>query len=158
MNPLEIKKYPDDVLRRECSLVDRITEKERILFERMVLTMRYFSGIGLAAPQIGISRKLIVVDIDEGVIKLANPVVLKTKGLSWMDEKCLSVPDIVVNVERSEEIIVSGLNEKGHAVELRAKGLLARVLQHEIDHLNGTLIIDYLTFQGKVRRGKGGAR
>ncbi len=158
MNPLEIKRYPDDVLRRECSLVDRITEKERMLFEKMVSTMRYFSGIGLAAPQIGISRKLIVVDVDEGLIKLANPVVFKTKGLGRMDEKCLSVPDVVVNVERPEEIIVSGLNEKGRAVEFLAKGLLARVLQHEIDHLNGTLIIDYLTLQGKVRRGKGGAR
>jgi len=151
MELLEIKKYPDSVLRKKCAQIEEITGKEVKLFEEMLFTMRFFAGIGLAAPQIGVARNLIVADIGEGAVRLANPVIMKTKGLGgkW-EEGCLSIPGIGVTLARPAEIIVSGLNEEGRAVELEARGLLARVLQHEIDHLQGKLIIDYLGLLEKV--------
>jgi peptide deformylase len=143
MEPLEISKYPDNILRKKCVSVERITDSEEKLFEEMLFTMRHFAGIGLAAPQIGIARNLIVADTGEGTIRLANPVILKTKGSDKMEEGCLSIPGVGVVIDRPDEIIVSGLNEKGKVIKLEARGLLARVLQHEIDHLKGKLIIDY---------------
>ncbi|MDD4980103.1 MAG: peptide deformylase [Candidatus Omnitrophica bacterium] len=151
MEPLEIKKYPDSVLRKNALEIKDITDTEARLFEEMHFTMRHFAGIGLAAPQIGISKNLIVADIGEGAIKLANPVVLKTKGLDKMEEGCLSIPGVGVVIDRPDEIIVSGLNEKGKVIKLEAQGLLARVLQHEIDHLSGKLIIDYLSLVEKFK-------
>lgn len=150
MEPLEIKKYPDSVLRKKALEIKEITGKEVRLFEEMFFTMRHFAGIGLAAPQIGISKNLIVVDIGEGPIKLANPVVLSAQGPDKMEEGCLSMPGVVVAIDRPDKIVVSGLNEKGRIVELEAQGLLARVLQHEIDHLKGKLIIDYMGLLEKL--------
>ncbi|MFA4991033.1 MAG: peptide deformylase [Candidatus Omnitrophota bacterium] len=141
----EIKKYPDSVLRKKALEVKKITDKEITLFEEMLFTMRHSAGIGLAAPQIGISRRLIVADIGEGPVRLADPVILKAKGRDKMEEGCLSVPGISVVIGRPDEIVIRGLNEKGKIVELEARGLLARVLQHEIDHLSGKLIMDYLS-------------
>ncbi|MDD5109328.1 MAG: peptide deformylase [Candidatus Omnitrophica bacterium] len=151
MEPLEIKKYPDSVLRKKTLEIKEITDKEVRIFEEMLFTMRHFAGIGLAAPQIGITKSLIVVDIGEGAIRLANPVIMETKGSGgkW-EEGCLSIPGIVVSIARPEEIIVSGLNELGKVVEVEARGLLARVLQHEIGHLQGKLIIDYLGLLEKL--------
>ena len=151
MEPLEIKKYPNSILRKKAFEVKEITAQEVRLFEKMLFTMRHFAGIGLAAPQIGISRNLIVADIGKGAIMLANPKIVKAKGAGKMEEGCLSIPGIGVVIDRAEEIIVTGLNEKGKIIELKAQGLLARVLQHEIDHLGGKLIIDYLNLLEKFR-------
>ena len=151
MQLLEIKKYPDRILRKRCKPIERVTEKEVDLFDKMLFTMRHFCGVGLAAPQIGISQELIIADIGEGAIKLANPKILKVKGTDKMEEGCLSIPDIVVEIKRPYEVIVEGLNEKGELIELKAKELLARVLQHEIDHLNGRLIIDHMNLLEKFR-------
>ncbi|MBN1353177.1 MAG: peptide deformylase [Candidatus Omnitrophica bacterium] len=143
MPPLEIKKYPDNVLLKKCEAVKGITERERKIFDEMLFTMRHFCGIGLAAPQIGISRKMIVAEAEERIIKLANPEVIDIRGSCNMTEGCLSIPGVTVGIERPDRVVVSGLNEKGEAVEVKANGILARVLQHEIDHLRGKLIIDY---------------
>ena len=151
MEPLEIKKYPDNILRKKAFEVKEITWQEVRLFEEMLFTMRHFAGIGLAAPQIGISRNLIVADIGKGAIMLANAKIVKAKGAGKMEEGCLSIPGIGVVIDRAEEIIVIGLNEKSKIIELKAQGLLARVLQHEIDHLGGKLIIDYLNLLEKFR-------
>ena len=151
MEPLKIIKYPDDIVRKRCALVDKITESEIKLFKDMLFTMRYFKGIGLAAPQIGVNKSLIVADIGYGVIQLANPKILKMEGFVKWEEGCLSVPGAIVAIRRPDEIVVSGINEKNKAIELRARGLLARVLQHEVDHLNGKLIIDYLGLLGKIK-------
>jgi len=150
MEPLKISEYPNSILRKKCASIERITDSEVKLFEEMLFTMRHFTGIGLAAPQIGIAKSLIVADIGEGAIRLANPVILKTKGSDKMQEGCLSIPGVGVIIDRPYEIIVSGLNEKGKLVELEARGLLARVLQHEIDHLKGKLIIDYVGLLEKM--------
>jgi len=151
MEPLEIKKYPDNSLRKKCASLERVTDSDAKLLEEMVFTMRHFAGIGLAAPQIGIARNLIVADIGEGAIKLANPKILKTAGLDKLEEGCLSIPGVAVDIERPDEIIISGLDEKGKNIEIKAEGLLARVLQHEIDHLKGKLIIDYLNLLEKFK-------
>ena len=151
MAPLNIKKYPDKVLRKNCSNVEEITDKEKELFEKMLFTMRYFCGIGLAAPQIGISKKLIVAEVENITIKLANPEIVDVRGSDNMTEGCLSVPDITVDIKRPTDIIVKGLNEKGQTVEIKTKGLLARVIQHEVDHLKGKLIVDYMNILKRLK-------
>ncbi len=151
MEPLEIRKYPDGILRKKCIQIEKITDREIRLFEEMLFTMRHFAGIGLAAPQVGIAKNLIVADIGEGAIKLTNPKILKTGGSDKLEEGCLSIPGVAVNIERPYEIIVSGLNENNQLVEIKAKGLLARVFQHEIDHLRGRIIIDYLNLLEKFK-------
>jgi peptide deformylase len=143
MEPLIIKRYPDKLLRKQCKPIEEITEKEIELFQDMLFTMKHFAGIGLAAPQIGIAKKMIVAEVDNRIIKLANPQIVGMRGNDSMAEGCLSVPDVMIDIERPDEVIVQGLDEKGKTVEIRVEGLLARVVQHEIDHLEGKLIIDY---------------
>ncbi len=150
-NILEIIKYPDKLLRQEARAIEKIAEREKRLFEDMLNAMRNSSGIGLAAPQVGIKQRLIVADIAGQTLKLANPEVIKAEGKDKMEEGCLSVPGALVNIERPCKVTVKGLDENGQAIEVEAKGLLARVLLHEIDHLNGKLIIDYMNFLKKVR-------
>lgn len=151
MDILEIQKYPAKILRAQSRPVDKVTQVEKKLFQRMLTTMRFFNGIGLAAPQVGILQRIIVADIGEGPLLLANPVIVQTRGTDVLKEGCLSLPDLGVKVVRSFAVRATGLNETGQFIEINAKGLLARVLQHEIDHLNGTLILDYLPFQERVK-------
>lgn len=146
MQVLEIKKYPDKVLRKKCEKIEEVSSYEKDLFSKMLFTMRHFQGIGLAAPQVGILKRLIVVDLGEKEFKLANPEILEVKGEDKLVEGCLSIPGAQVEVKRAYEVVVEGLNEENKLVQIKAKGLLARVLQHEIDHLDGKLIIDYLPF------------
>ncbi len=151
MKILDVKKYPEKILREKCQAVEKITEREIELFENMLFTMRHLSGIGLAGPQVDINQRLIVADIGEGPIKLADPQVIEIKGKDKMEEGCLSVPGALVKIERPQELTIAGLNEEGKYVEIKAKGLLARVLLHEIDHLNGKLILDYMNFLQKIK-------
>lgn len=140
---LEIKKYPDPVLRKKSKPVKVVELAEQKLFNDMVATMHKMRGVGLAAPQIGIVRRLIVVDIGAGIIKLANPEIVECSGREPMEEGCLSVPGTTVEITRASKIVVKGLNVKSKPVSLNAEGLLARVIQHEIDHLDGKLILDH---------------
>lgn len=139
----EICTYPSLVLRRECRAVKDMTEAEFKLLAGMLQIMKRSNGIGLAAPQVGISRRLIVADIGDGPVMLANPVI-EQKSDAWdvLTEGCLSLPGLSVEVKRPLEAVVAGVNEQGRPVRLEARGLLARVFQHEIDHLNGRLILD----------------
>ena len=146
MKILKIRKYPDNILRKVCQPVGKIRAAEKKLFDDMLNTMHAFKGIGLAAPQVGTLYRLIIADTQKGIIKLANPEICASKGAGRMTEGCLSVPDAAVEIIRAFEIMVSGINEKGDQVTIEAKGLTARVLQHEIDHLDGKLIIDYEGF------------
>jgi peptide deformylase len=151
MEPLIIKRYPDKLLRKQCKQIEEITEKEIELFQDMLFTMKHFAGIGLAAPQIGIAKKMIVAEVDNKIIKLANPQIVSMRGADNMAEGCLSVPDVIVDIQRPDEAIVQGLDDKGKTIEIRTEGLLARVVQHEIDHLNGRLIIDYMNTAEKLK-------
>ncbi len=150
MDIYKIEKYPEKVLRANCRPVEGVTERERDVFQKMLRTMYRFDGIGLAAPQVGISEQIIVADIGEGAVVLANPRIIKKEGRDDLVEGCLSIPSAQVHVTRSYTVTVEGINDKGEYREIKVKGLLARVLQHEMDHLEGKLIIDYLPWWERV--------
>lgn len=141
--------YPEPVLSRKAEDITNIDGQVHTLAADMVETMYAASGIGLAAPQVGVSRRLIVVDPGKeeksGLITLVNPVVVSGEGHNAIDEGCLSVPDFTAEVPRHAEILVRGITLDEREVELSAGGLLAIVLQHEIDHLNGILFIDRIS-------------
>ena len=141
---MEIKRFPDPVLRRKGEDVKSIGNDERRVLADMAETMYLKGGVGLAAIQVGIHRNMVVIDIGDGLKKMVNPVILKKDGSDTQEEGCLSVPEKCVSVKRSKKIVVDYLNEDSLAIRLSAEGLLARVIQHEIDHLFGKLIVDYL--------------
>ncbi len=147
---LQIKIYGEPILRKKASKVNKISKNDISIMEKMVEIMHNSEGVGLAAPQIGISKQIIVVRDDNGVIKLINPVILKKEGEEEAKEGCLSIPDIYVDVKRANQILVEGINEKEKEVTIEAEGLTARIIQHEIDHLNGVLIVDYASPVSKV--------
>lgn len=146
MAVMEIRKYPDKILLTRCEDVSVVDGEIRRLLDDMAQTMYAVKGIGLAAPQIGLDMRLIVVDIGQGLMKLINPKIIAREGRSILEEGCLSVPDITAKVKRAARITVSALNPSGKPELIKAEGLLAHALQQEIDHLNGKLIIDYLPF------------
>lgn len=145
MAVMGIKIFPDPILRKKGEAILGIGKEESRILADMAETMYLKGGVGLAAIQVGALKNMVVIDIGEGLMKLINPVILKKEGVEIQEEGCLSVPDKCVNVKRSKKIIVDYLNEDGRATRLAADGLLARVIQHEIDHLFGKLIIDYLS-------------
>ncbi len=132
----------DPVLRKRSREVENINDRIKILLEDMVETMYENNGVGLAAPQVGILRRVIVVDVGDGPIKLINPEIIEKKGESLDAEGCLSVPNEFGNVLRPEYVKVEYLNEEGEKKLIEGEGLLARALCHEIDHLNGILFTD----------------
>jgi peptide deformylase len=156
MAVLEIKRYPDPILRKRCKEVPLVDGEIRRLLDDMAMTMYASNGIGLAAPQIGLDMRLITIDVGKGLLKLANPKIVKREGTSVLEEGCLSIPNTYVQVKRPAKIIVSALNVNGKAELIEADGLLAHAFGQEIDHLNGKLIIDYLPFYKRflVKKGK----
>ena len=146
----EVKKYGSDVLREVAQPVEEITDGIRQIAEDMLKTMYSSDGVGLAAPQIGISKRIIVIDIDPydpsyDPMVLINPEIVEREGQVDAEEGCLSVPEIRGGVKRSEKVTVKALNLDGERVQIEATDLLARALQHEIDHLNGVLFVDHLS-------------
>lgn len=139
---LDIKKAGAPILKEECGEVEKVDESIIQLLDDMAETMYEAKGVGLAAPQVGLSIRVIVIDIGKGLHEMINPVILKREGKTIDTEGCLSVPEIVGEVERSEKVRVEFTNRRGKRQKLRADGLLARCIQHEIDHLNGRLFID----------------
>ena len=145
---LDIKKNPDSILRKKSEEVKKIDEKILKLIDDMFETMIANPACGLAAPQIGISKRIITIDLEGQIINgkkfvLINPKIIKKSWAKSEDtERCLSIPDIEVKVKRSKNITVVGLNKSRNKITIKAEGLMARALQHEIDHLEGVLIID----------------
>jgi peptide deformylase len=140
----KIVTYPNPVLRRKADPIDEIDDDIRRVTDHMVETMYKEEGIGLAAPQVDVSKRLIVVDIGQGPIALFNPeIIRRTDEEETIEEGCLSLPGIRIHVSRPNRIVFRGLTDQGKWEEIEADGLLARVFQHEIDHLNGILIIDH---------------
>lgn len=135
----------DPVLRRIAHPVKEVNENIKKLLDNMAETLYHAKGVGLAAPQVGISKRVIVVDIGEGLFKLVNPEIVASSGIQDGAEGCLSLPDVVGNVKRSEHVKVKALNEDGDEVTIEASGYLARAFQHEIDHLNGIIFTDKAT-------------
>lgn len=138
----KIVEIGDEVLRDKAKPVKEITPNIIKLLDNMVDTMYDASGVGLAAPQIGVLKRVIVVDIGEGLVELINPRLLESSGNVVDTEGCLSVPGMVGEVTRAENIVITGLNRSGKEVTFRAKGLMARAFQHELDHLEGVIFVD----------------
>jgi len=132
----------DDVLRKKAEEVVKNVKYIRTLLNYMADVMYSTKGIGLAANQIGVLKRLVVIDIGEGLIKLINPVIIHSSGEQIDQEGCLSIPDMWGMVKRPEKVVVSAINENGKKVEITGEDLLARVLCHEIDHLNSVLFTD----------------
>ena len=150
MQELAIKKFPDPFLRRKASKILKVTSYERDILAEMAKLMYLSQGVGLAATQVGINKQLIVIDVGNGLTSLINPVIVKKDGKEVLEEGCLSVPGINVKIRRSKTVTVHFLDEDGNAKQLHADGLLARAIQHELDHLAGTLIIDYVNPVKKI--------
>ena len=140
----QIREYGDEILRKKSREVEEVDDKIRELMEDMIETMHKYNGVGLAAPQVGILKRVIVIDLYDGnePLRLVNPKLLKTKGKQEVEEGCLSLPNQYAKMVRPEEIVAEALNEKGEKVKIKAKGLLAQAICHEIEHLDGILFID----------------
>lgn len=145
MAVLKLRYLGDPVLRAKARPVTKVTKRIVKLLKDMEETMYAADGVGLAAPQVGVSERLIVVDVGDGPIHLINPVLEKGEGVDVDREGCLSIPGVYGYVERYARVVVSGLDIKGKPVRIEGTGLLARALQHEIDHLDGILFTDKAT-------------
>lgn len=142
----EIKVYGEEVLRKKAEEVKEINEEILKLIEDMVETMHEAKGVGLAAPQIGIDKRIFVIDINDGIIrKVINPVLEYSNEIEENEEGCLSIPGIYKVVKRPKIIKISYLNEKGEKISEVAEGLLSRAFQHEYDHLEGVLFVDKIS-------------
>ena len=149
---LDIKKAGDVVLKQQAQPVARIDKKIRTLLDDMAETMYKANGVGLAAPQVGESIQVVVIDVGEGLIELVNPEIVRMEGAETDSEGCLSVPEIYGDVKRAAKVSVKYLNRQGKNHRITATGLLARCLQHEIDHLHGRLFIDIAQNLRKVTK------
>ncbi|MDF2672851.1 MAG: def [Clostridiales bacterium] len=139
----EVRKVGDELLRKKSRKIQEVDEKIRILLEDMVETMGHEDGVGLAAPQVGILKRAVVIDGGEmGIIKLINPEIIAMEGSQSGEEGCLSVPGRSGIVERPQRVTVKALDDKGEEIILTGEDLIARAFCHEIDHLDGILFID----------------
>ncbi|MHA7963646.1 peptide deformylase [Paenibacillus sp. CAU 1782] len=139
-----IVKDPDPVLREVAKEVTKFNANLKKLLKDMAETMYDAEGVGLAAPQVGISKRVIVVDVgdDNGLVEMVNPVIVSQEGEQFGPEGCLSIPNLNGDVRRSDNIVVQGQDSEGNTFSVNASGFFARAFQHEIDHLNGILFTD----------------
>jgi peptide deformylase len=143
---LDIQVLGSPVLRAVTVPVVEVTDELRALIDDMFETMHAAQGIGLAAPQVGRTERLAVAEVDNQPLVLINPEIVHEEGNDRAEEGCLSIPDIYGDVDRATRVVVKALDRDGRTYEVDASALLARCLQHEIDHLHGKLFIDYLSF------------
>lgn len=137
-----IRKDGDEILRKKSKEVDAINEKVLMLLQDMADTLYKANGVGLAAPQVGVLKRVVVIDVGDGLVELVNPVFKSQSGQQCMAEGCLSVPGVYGEVNRPSNVIVEALDSKGNKVVIEGEGLLAIALCHEIDHLDGILFKD----------------
>ncbi|MGV8980242.1 peptide deformylase [Clostridium sp.] len=137
-----IRTYGDDILRKKSKIVDEINPRILLLIKDMKETMYNSKGVGLAGPQVGILKRIIVIDVGNGPMALINPEIIESKGANVSNEGCLSIPGVQKNVERPDKVTVRALDENGEITVINGEDLLARALCHEIDHLNGILFVD----------------
>lgn len=139
-----IRQEGDEILKKKSREVEIIDEKLQTLIDDMIETMHKYNGVGLAAVQVGILKRVIVIDLydDNGPIVLINPVIIKTKGEQEVDEGCLSFPNKFAKVKRPAEVVAEYIDREGKRMRVKAKELLAQVIAHEVDHLNGELFVE----------------
>lgn len=151
MAVLEIKKYPEKILKEKTLPLTTLDDNTQRLIDNMIETMYAANGIGLAANQVGVPKRLCVVDVssvDEEkrpLMVLINPVIIEKEGNEKAEEGCLSLPGYLTMINRAEKVCVQGLDRNGNLIEIEGTGMLSRALQHEIDHLDGLLIIDRIS-------------
>ena len=162
---LEILKYPHPTLKKRCQDVEKVDDEVKCLIEDMRETMYQANGVGLAACQVGVPQRVIVLDVSpidpqHSFFAVINPEIISEEGELEHEEGCLSVPDCFEKVKRKEKIRVRGISVEGKEVDVAGEGILAFALQHEIDHLNGILILDRLSqlkrqiYKSKVKKEK----
>ena len=147
---LEIRKYPEKILKKKTTPIENIDSDTQQLIKNMFDTMYAARGIGLAANQVGILKRLCVIDTSQekennSIIVLINPLIIEKEGSIESPEGCLSIPGCSTGIKRAERVYVSGLDRNGKPINIEGTGLLARALQHEIDHLDGLLIFDRMS-------------
>lgn len=142
MPTMDIKKAGNKVLKEIAAPVEKIDRKIKQLLDNMAETMYAADGVGLAAPQVGVSLRIVVIDVGEGLLELINPEIISKEGSETDTEGCLSVPGMYGEVARYASVTVEAVNRSGKKFRINGTGLLARALQHEIDHLNGILFIE----------------
>lgn len=146
---LNIHIYGSPILTKKTAAVKFIGSDEKVFFEAMADMMYKAKGVGLAANQVGADKQMLVIDVGTGLIKMANPRIIKKQGRCVLEEGCLSLPEVTVKVARAKCVVVTGINEHNQSVKINADDLLARAFQHEVDHLNGKMIIDYAPWYKK---------
>lgn len=152
---LPLIQYPNPILRKKAQNIPAITPEIKELGLRMTEAMRRYQGVGLAGPQVGVSLRIIAVQDEKDVLVCVNPQILEaSKEQEIQEEGCLSLPGIYLPVKRPKEIKVRYIDLQGNAVERLARGLVARIFQHEIDHINGRLIINRVGIWRRLRLGK----
>ncbi len=141
-----VREDGDEILRKKSREVDVVDDRIRQLLDDMVDTMHKYNGVGLSAVQIGILKKLVVIDLydNKGPIKLVNPIIVKQKGEQEVEEGCLSFPNQYAKLIRPAEVVAEALDENGKKIKIKAKGLLAQAICHELDHLEGILFVDHM--------------
>ncbi|RII00767.1 peptide deformylase [candidate division NPL-UPA2 bacterium Unc8] len=139
---MKIRTYGDPVLRRKAQMVTEITDELKKLIKDMFEVMHQNDGIGLAATQIGVEQRVIVTDAFDMPLVIINPEIVMRGGEEIAEEGCLSFPGIKASIKRAKDIMAKGLGENGEEIKLEVTGIPARVIQHEVDHLNGILIVD----------------
>lgn len=142
---------PDDVLRSKAKPISKINDGVKRLLDNMRDTLYAFDGVGLAAPQIGVSKRIVVVDVGDNLIEMINPEIIRSEGEQTAREGCLSIPEVVGMVKRAQKVEVRYLNRDGEEITMQAEDILARAFQHEIDHLDGILFTDKATDIRKIR-------
>ena len=154
MGILSICRFPvDPVLKQKAKRISRIDSSVQNLIDNMVDTMHQANGVGLAAPQVGVSLRVIVVQVPgEEPVALINPEIVKHSGEQEVTEGCLSLPGYYGELKRSAEVTVKGKDRRGKLIRIKATGLMAEALEHEIDHLNGILYIDHIESQEKLHK------
>lgn len=148
----QIKKYPEPVLRKKCEEVEKITEEIKELIGDMKRMMIENKGIGLAATQVGEEKRIIIIMTKNGPEAFINPkIISKSKKTEIMEEGCLSFPGLFLKIKRPSEVEIEALNEQKQKIQLKTQRFIARIFQHEIDHLDGILFIDRLPFWQKLK-------
>src|SRR5271170_3898324 len=149
--PLKIRLYGDPCLETKSKAVKEVGPVERMLIAAMFETMIACKGVGLAAPQVGINEQIFVVDTGKEVFAAINPRIIKAAGQEVMEEGCLSIPRVLVDVKRAKTVWAEFTDGENHQVRAQLTGLTAKVFQHEYDHLQGKLILDYLPSKDRSR-------
>lgn len=159
MTVRQLRALPDPVLRQKAKRVSTIGSSIRQLIDDMVETMQQVKGVGLAAPQVGVSLRVVVLQMPgEEIIIIINPQIVKRSGEREVSEACLSVPGYAGEIRRSVSVTVKGQDRQGKAIRLKAIDLMAQALEHELDHINGVLYIDHIESQDKLHKAELGTQ